>query len=107
MNIELQNEKQTETLLNKYPDELEIALEFIDIITNSSVGKDITHLIALQNQATLRIRSFLASQFNQLGVQKQIALLDQRQMQMNTTSGGISKLHRQNSYSNSSLSIML
>eukprot|EP01084_Bolivina_argentea_P171880 297766_1 len=36
MNIELQNEKQTERLLNKHLDELEIASEFIDIITNSS-----------------------------------------------------------------------
>eukprot|EP01083_Nonionella_stella_P200861 735196_1 len=108
MNIELQNQKQTETILNKYVDELEITTEFIEHITSSPVGKDyIQHLVALnrkiqfhqsldpqwtayqdiatklitlQNRATLRIRAFLIAQFNQLAVPKTNISLKQQHL---------------------------
>ena len=108
MNIELQNQKATEHVLNKYVDGLEITSDFIDAITNSKVGKDYiphlielntkiqfhqsmdhqwtayqdiaTKLITLQNRATLRIRSFLIQQFNELGVPKTNISLKQQHL---------------------------
>jgi len=108
MNIELQNQKLAEVELNKYVEELEITADFIKEIESHKIDKgyidvlsrltrkmqfhssmehdwtayqDVaTKLLNLQNRATLRLRSFLIAQFNELGVPKTNISLHQQHL---------------------------
>ena len=108
MNMELENQKAAEGVLSHFVEALAVDEELVSAISQAPMGKEYIHLLAtlnakmqlhqsldaqstafqdvattlltLQNRATLRCRSFLIAQFNELGVPKTNISLKQQHL---------------------------